>query len=515
MRTIILCIVCLWVLYPSLAARGDREEPPDLYEEQVKEDSRGILLRRDRETAVTPEPGVPGERPTMTGEAAETTDAGTSAGPFTEEELVVRALSENPELLILKSEYRQSLLDVRSAKAGFSPKMDVQVSAGHIANPMEMELKQGSFGTYDILGQETQIPPETITILEPENFNYNFKLIVEQPVFTWGKIPNSVRLYIAASTVKLLQIEKLEQELETKVRILMKTLALLEQIEGVLREQLELSDRLIYIAEESYENGFSIYSDLLTTRIKVKEIELGAAEIREKIDNALLELGEAAAMDNLSPDFLVHPEIRDDPGAYTIATREELIDAALLESVDLRLLDRLRRISDLKVSLAKGNWYFKPNLALRFELSYGGPRFPFIETGWFGEDDYGLISSLALVTTVWDGGKVVADIRLSEEERNAAAYEYEHGRRAIEKFISSTLLKLNLQRDKIEYARLKIENDEQLEDLKQTQFDTGAISESDYLTQQLDTLTDRIDLYTQGIEFFTHYYSLLSVTGGL
>ena len=497
-RTVFLLFAALVCAGTPLSAGGRAEEPPDPYEERVKADSRGILLRRDRDTAV-------GEVPPES----------VAAGPFTEEDLVARALADNSELSILRSEYRQSLLDVRSAKAGYSPKMDVQVSASHIANPMEMEIKQGEFGTYDVFGQDTQIPPETITILEPESFNYNFKLIVEQPVFTWGKIPNSVRLYTAASTIKLLQIEKLEQELQTKVRVLTRTLALLERIEKVLNEQLELSDRLIYIAEESYENGFSIYSDLLTTRIKVKEIKLGAAEIREKIDNALLELGEAASIDDIRPDDLRYPEIRDDPGAYTLGTREDLIAAALEQSVDLRLLDRLRGISDLKVSLAKGNWYFKPNLALRFELSYGGPRFPFIEKGWFGEDDYGLISSLALITTVWDGGTVVADIRMSEEERSAAAYEYEHGRRAIEKFVSSTLLKLDLQRDKIEYARLKVENDEQLVELKRTQFETGAINESDYLTQQLDTLTDRINLYTQGIEFFTHYYSLLSITGEL
>ncbi len=148
------------------------------------------------------------------------------------------------------------------------------------------------------------------------------------------------------------------------------------------------------------------------------------------------------------------------------------------------------------------------------ELSYGGPRFPFIEPDWYGQDDYNLISTLAFQTTFYDGGKLRSEIKMKEEEVRASTFDFQQGKQQIEKFISETLLTLNLHRSNIEYYQLKIENDREQTALKKAQFDSGAGQESDYLQGLIEEYSDQITLSQEKIYFFTHYFTLVNLVYG-
>nr|NGX38654.1 hypothetical protein [Chlamydiota bacterium] len=62
--------------------------------------------------------------------------------------------------------------------------------------------------------------------------------------------------------------------------------------------------------------------------------------------------------------------------------KNHLHQKALRENVNIRLLEQLQSVSRLKLKLARGSSYLKPDIGLHLELSYSGSRFLFLETDW-------------------------------------------------------------------------------------------------------------------------------------
>ena len=135
----------------------------------------------------------------------------------------------NPDLLKLKEEYSQSLLDVKDAVAGFGPTIDLQITGTYLTN---VPLDAVYVNIDDIVGAikwpEGIKPAATgqrIKLYDGmENTYYNFGLSFQQPIWTWGKLTNAVKLYKLISEIKLTQLESEQQKKETELEIRMITL---------------------------------------------------------------------------------------------------------------------------------------------------------------------------------------------------------------------------------------------------------------------------------------------------
>ena len=439
------------------------------------------------------------------------------APPYTVSELAAAAVQNNRELKQLSVEEEKTSVDLRSAKADRFPTVDGQIRLSHIANPIDpISVTAGEFGSYPVAGQDdVLLPPEDIRIYEGmESTMYEFIVSVEQPVFTWGKIRNSISLYQQVLATRRLDIEKKRQELVTTLRIYVYSLHFIREMEDLLFRQRELADRLVYISEKAYENGFILYSELLEARIQAQKINLAENRLKQQKEQAFLDIRHTTLLDDVNYNTLDFSRIDTEVSGYILPRRKALLDRALQENMDLKLLGAMKNVADYKLDIAEGKSYLKPDIGLRFELSYGGPRFPLIEPDWFGQDDYNLISTLAFTATFFDGGKLKSEIRMNEAEVKASHYNLQQGKQQIEKFISETLLKLNLHRDNIEYYTLKIDNAREQAALKKTQYDAGSGQESDYLQALIEEYSDRITLQQEKIEFFTNYFTLLNIVYG-
>ncbi len=437
--------------------------------------------------------------------------------PYSIDELTESALAGNRELLQLQVEEEMTRIDLDSARAMRFPDIGGEITFSHIANPLDpISVTAGEFGTVDVAGVgEVLIPPQDEVLYEGmDPMFYLFTVTVEQPVFTWGKIRNSIDLYSRVLQTRRLNLQKKRKELKTAVTIYVYSLFYLEKIEELIGKQKDATDRLLFISEQSYENGFILYGELLEARIKAQEIRLGEYQLKEQQEQALLDLSHATMLDGLEANSIDFSVVDEELNRYAVVPKEELLEEAMGNNMDLKLLESMKNVADYKMRIARGKNYLKPDIGVRFELSYGGPRFPFIETGWYGVDDYNLISTLAFTTKLFDGGKLKAEIALSREELRASRYEYEKGRQSIEKFIAESLLKMELHKNNIDYYNLRIENSREQTALRKTQYEAGAGQESDYLLGQITEHADMIKLYQETIMFFTAYFTLMNVVYG-
>jgi outer membrane protein TolC len=169
---------------------------------------------------------------------------------FSLEDLSNQLKINNSELKILNQEYQQSLIDVKNAKAGLGPTIDLTVSGTYFLNP---PIDSIVLNVDDILNSiswpESYSPTQTgqyITLFDGmENTFYSFQLDVTQPIYTWGKLKAAIKLYEKVSEIKLLQISSKEKQLQTELNTRIVSLFYLLQIENLLKTQDELANKLV------------------------------------------------------------------------------------------------------------------------------------------------------------------------------------------------------------------------------------------------------------------------------
>lgn len=419
---------------------------------------------------------------------------------FSLEDLSNQLKINNSELKILNQEYQQSLIDVKNAKAGLGPTIDLTVSGTYFLNP---PIDSIVLNVDDILNSiswpESYSPTQTgqyITLFDGmENTFYSFQLDVTQPIYTWGKLKTAIKLYEKVSEIKLLQISSKEKQLQTELNTRIVSLFYLLQIENLLKTQDELANKLVKISEDAQKNGLLLNQDVLEAKINAQQINIVQQEIKEQFFNLLLSIQKMTGNQKLSLEDINF--IPDENKFYEFANqdRKELLEKALdTKQETFTILKNLEQISQFSTQIAQASVYWKPDFALKMSLGYGGSRFPFIEKDWFRQDDYTTNFTVALKTTVWDGGKKLNEIKKNQSKEETANINYTDAELSIKQKLQEQFNIIDLALSKIEYQKLKIETlDSKIKQQEQL-FNSGYGSEKDLLQAKIDRNTAEIEL---------------------
>lgn len=406
----------------------------------------------------------------------------------------------NSELKILNQEYQQSLIDVKNAKAGLGPTIDLTVSGTYFLNP---PIDSIVLNVDDILNSITwpdsmDIKPsgQYLTLYDGmENTFYSFQLDVTQPIYTWGKLKNAIKLYEKVSEIKQLQISSKEKQLQTELNTRIVSLFYLSQIETLLNTQDEYANRLVKISEDAQKNGILLEQDVLEAKISAQQINITQQEIKEQFFNLLLSIQKMTgnqilelANINFTPNENIFYE-------FANRNRDELFSKALNTTQDTFLILRnLEQISQYTTKIAQASVYWKPDFALKLSLGYGGSRFPFLEKDWFRQNDYTTNFTLALKTTVWDGGKKINEIKKSKSKEEIAGVNYDDAVLSIKQKLQEQFNVIDLSLSKIEYQKLKLQTlDSKIKQQEQL-FNSGYGSEQELLQAKIERTTAQIEL---------------------
>lgn len=406
----------------------------------------------------------------------------------------------NSELKILNQEYQQSLIDVKNAKAGLGPTIDLTVSGTYFLNP---PIDSIVLNVDDILNSITwpdsmDIKPsgQYLTLYDGmENTFYSFQLDVTQPIYTWGKLKTAIKLYEKVSEIKQLQILSKEKQLQTELNTRIVSLFYLSQIETLLNTQDEYANRLVKISEDAQKNGILLEQDVLEAKISAQQINITQQEIKEQFFNLLLSIQKMTGNQilelsniNFTPNENIFYE-------FANRNRDELFSKALNTTQDTFLiLENLEQISQYTTKIAQASVYWKPDFALKLSLGYGGSRFPFLEKDWFRQNDYTTNFTLALKTTVWDGGKKINEIKKSKSKEEIAGVNYDDAVLSIKQKLQEQFNVIDLALSKIEYQKLKLQTlDSKIKQQEQL-FNSGYGSEQELLQAKIERNTAQIEL---------------------
>lgn len=419
---------------------------------------------------------------------------------YTIDELSNQLKINNSELKILNQEYQQSLIDVKNAKAGLGPTIDLTVSGTYFLNP---PIDSIVLNVDDILNSITwpdsmDIKPsgQYLTLYDGmENTFYSFQLDVTQPIYTWGKLKNAIKLYEKVSEIKQLQILSKAKQLQTELNTRIVSLFYLSQIETLLNTQDEYANRLVKISEDAQKNGILLEQDVLEAKISAQQINITQQEIKEQFFNLLLSIQKMTGNQNLELANINFTPNENIFYEFANRNRDELFSKALNTTQDTFLiLENLEQISQYTTKIAQASVYWKPDFALKLSLGYGGSRFPFLEKDWFRQNDYTTNFTLALKTTVWDGGKKINEIKKSKSKEEIAGVNYDDAVLSIKQKLQEQFNVIDLALSKIEYQKLKLQTlDSKIKQQEQL-FNSGYGSEQELLQAKIERNTAQIEL---------------------
>ncbi len=417
-------------------------------------------------------------------------------------EMLLYATQQNhPELLKLQEEYKRSLLDVKDAWASVGPTLDLQASGTYMLNPPVGPVYINTDDIINSIQWNGAAPARTgqyVKIFDGmENTLYNFELTLTQPLFTWGKIANSIKLYKQISAIKQNQIVQQTAQLETELKTRLISLYYLNMIMKILDEEQSYAERMVQVSEDAEKSGMLLHQEVVDAKIQAKELEIAKQDLLEQIDEQLLELGRITGISIESSQHINYDFVQSllDYFDRLLQTEHAVLEEEILSANQsaIKLVTQLEDVSKIAESISRGYENWKPDFALQMSGGYAGSRFPLFEPNWLRKDDYSLNITIGLKATVWDGGKKLRDVSRKVSEVKTAQITTSDTRSSISKTFDSQWNTTQVCTMKIEYQDLKIESATAKINQKQQMFDSGYGSETDVLSAKIERCNAQIE----------------------
>lgn len=424
-------------------------------------------------------------------------------------ELSVCLEKNNPEILKAQEEYFQAMLDVKDAKALFHPNVDLSLGGAYYVNPAigEFRSEAGALGDLPITNPETgqvmmqPLPASDLILFEGmPNALYSFQFDIQQPIFTWGKLTNGVKIFSAVADVKALQLSSTKKQQSFHLEGNLATLYYLLQMEKLLEEQNNYATRLVQLSKEAEKNGMLLKQDVLEAEMQAALVPVSMANLQANKSNILQNLQRMTGLSDLLPENIAF--VPDDEYFENFAKIEFSVfkDSALApEREAISIVDKLYEIAEITHTVAKDSIYWKPDIALQISFGLQGN----MEKLFKGERDLknDLVAdfTLGIKTTVWDGGKKLNQINRALSEKQIAQIEGVDAKSAIIQELTVQYNALQMALLKIQYQQLKISTADSDIERKEKLVQSGYGSEREVLTAKISKITEQITLLQERI----------------
>lgn len=400
------------------------------------------------------------------------------------EALTSLALADDPELRAARDDARAASEQLRAAKAEWGPTLDLDLGASYLSDPL-ISVPAGTFGE---IAPGMYFPAEDTDVVGQANdFRYDLSAILEQPLFTWGKISSGVNMAEAGSRASSWSALSREDEVVSSVRITCESLTILGRMRQLVDEQQALGDRLSVLTLSNFEEGFLLETEYRDTRNRLQQILLTASSLDKQTRDLLLILEHHTGLQGLELSDLDLPEVDVNPESFILPEAGSLVSSAWQANPDLMALVSLEDMASAEMDFARGNAGIKPDIALRTKFGYGGSF-----NGTPDQLDGTWTITIGAQSTLFDSGRSRADIRGSQAAASAAAARTENGRRQLESFVRSSIYTMGLHRENIGYFEGLRDTDAARAEQKKESWDSGYGREEEWLLAELDRLASEL-----------------------
>lgn len=440
------------------------------------------------------------------------------AAPYTYQDLSESLSLNNTSVLAAVENYKTALLDVKDAKANFHPQIDYTLAASYVLNHQTMTIDTGSVldslptnmlyiynPAFSALGNDSHMPlsdlltnplassmfPSSVDMPIDINAPYlNAEISLVQPVYTWGKLTNNVRMNEEIASARALQITDTEDQMDTQLKASLASLYYIRQMLTALEEMQADADELLELAEGSSSTGVLLETDVASARVSAKQIGLTRTQLESQADIIVSNIevltgisGLTADMIDYTPDEAYYRELAE-------ADRTMLeLQATSNSQATMQMLTHMANAASYGLDAAKGSMYAVPDIALSVGANYSAP----LNSSFVDGSSWGVTVAVALQGNIWDGGKKLNDQERAESATNSARIAREEAAGTIRTTLAQNFADMDVALAGIEYQDASIALLESELGLEEARLELGASSRSTVLEKRLELNQARIE----------------------
>lgn len=437
------------------------------------------------------------------------------AGSYTFDTLLSAMLANNTDIRSAELAVSESHIDVRDAYAQIQPQISLDLMGMYMPDPVIGDI---TVNTNDLLSQMGYAPTSTgydLTLYEgmPSTY-YSASLSIEQPVITWGKLAYNVKMSKAIEEARKLQRTDTERQLTAELKARLAALYYIGEADDLLERIIGTSDELVSLSEKSGEGGMLVHTAVMDARLSAKEAELSRMELETEKVSLVESIREMTGIYDLDADEIDFVPEEGEYREILSYSQDELTELATAPgTLHMRMVEKQRTAAKYAKKITDRSLYMIPDLGLKLSLSYGGSSFPFVETGWSSDDDWDLTVTVALSTTVWDGGKKLNDRKRAKNAIAEAGITKDEVTNTLRQAVSDAYQSAGLSLARTEYQELRIENSRyKLQDTERS-FGLGTKARLDVLSAELEVYEEELSLVTESITLAQNCYTLYYLAG--
>ena len=430
------------------------------------------------------------------------------AAPYTYQDLSESLSLNNTSVLAAVENYKTALLDVKDAKANFHPQIDYTLAASYVLNHQMMTIDTGPLledmpidqlylknpsadNSYIPISPFISMIPSSVDMPIDINAPYlNAEISLVQPVYTWGKLTNSVRMNEEIASARALQITDTEDQMDTQLKASLASLYYIRQMLTVLKEMQTDADELLELAQGSSSTGVLLETDVASARVSAKQIGLTRTQLESQAEIIVSSIevltgisGLTADMIDYTPDEAYYRELAE-------ADRTMLeLQATSNSQATMQMLTHMANAASYGLDAAKGSMYAVPDIALSVGANYSAP----LNSSFVDGSSWGVTVAVALQGNIWDGGKKLNDQERAESATNSARIAREEAAGTIRTTLAQNFADMDVALAGIEYQDASIALLESELDLEEARLELGASSRSTVLEKRLELNQARIE----------------------
>lgn len=430
------------------------------------------------------------------------------AAPYTYQDLSESLSLNNTSVLAAVENYKTALLDVKDAKANFHPQIDYTLAASYVLNHQMMTIDTGPLledmpidqlylknpsadNSYIPISPFISMIPSSVDMPIDINAPYlNAEISLVQPVYTWGKLTNNVRMNEEIASARALQITDTEDQMDTQLKASLASLYYIRQMLTVLKEMQADADELLELAQGSSSTGVLLETDVASARVSAKQIGLTRTQLESQADIIVSSIevltgisGLTADMIDYTPDEAYYRELAE-------ADRTMLeLQATSNSQATMQMLTHMANAASYGLDAAKGSMYAVPDIALSVGANYSAP----LNSSFVDGSSWGVTVAVALQGNIWDGGKKLNDQERAESATNSARIAREEAAGTIRTTLAQNFADMDVALAGIEYQDASIALLESELDLEEARLELGASSRSTVLEKRLELNQARIE----------------------
>lgn len=390
-------------------------------------------------------------------------------------------LRNSNELKISRSKVIGAEAQITSAGSQLMPQLGFSASYIRLSNipPFEVSLP--------IFPKPIQISP---VILD----NYSLKLSLQQPIFTGLRL---VSLRNAANwnyDASQSDLSSAMNDAALKIQNAFWNYYRAELNEKVINENLQQINQHLEDTKNFLANGLATENDLLKLEVQASSIKLQKIEAENNLDIARAAFNQAIGLPLEAATGIEVKEIRAEKSTYNL---NDLISEAKNNRNEYKSLKFRVMASDDGITAARSGWF--PSVYLIGDYYYNKPNSRIIPAVNEFKDTWDL--GVTLQWSLWNWGYTSSQTIIAEQNKVQAETSLAQLKDAIEIEVYQNYLAFNRGYDKVNVAKLGVEQAEENYRTIKEKYDTQVASSTDLIDAETALLQAKTNYNNSLVEY--------------